>query len=141
MRVLLDTNVVMDFLVERDGFNEAKTIIAATTNQELFECIIATAVTDIAYLIRVNTNPKEDYYKIQDTIAELIKVIDILPVTKEDILDALSLRWKDFEDALQYAVAKANGCDCIITNNIKDFELDDIEILRPKEFISKYIKA
>lgn len=139
MRVLLDTNVVMDFLVERDGFDDAKKIITATTNQEMFECILATAVTDIAYLMRVNTNPKVDYYKIQDTIAELLKVIDILPVTKQDIFDALSLRWKDFEDALQYTVARTNGCDCIITNNIRDFEEKDIEVLKPSDFIEKYI--
>ena len=139
MRVLLDTNVMMDFLVERDSFDDAKKIITATTNQEMFECILATAVTDIAYLMRVNTNPKVDYYKIQDTIAELLKVIDILPVTKQDIFDALSLRWKDFEDALQYAVARSNGCDCIITNNIRDFEEKDIEVLKPSGFIEKYI--
>ena len=60
MRVLLDTNVMMDFLVERDSFDDAKKIITATTNQEMFECILATAVTDIAYLMRVNTNPKVD---------------------------------------------------------------------------------
>lgn len=59
--------------------------------------------------MRVNTNPKVDYYKIQDTIAELLKVIDILPVTKQDIFDALSLRWKD------------------------------IEVLKPSDFIEKYI--
>ena len=59
--------------------------------------------------MRVNFNPKVDYYKIQDTIAELLKVIDILPVTKQDIFDALSLRWKDFE------------------------------VLKPSDFIEKYI--
>ena len=48
---------------------------------------------------------------------------------------ALDLSWKDFEDAVQYAVAKSNNVNVIITNNMKDFEKNDISIVTPKEFL------
>lgn len=48
---------------------------------------------------------------------------------------ALDMSWNDFEDAVQYAVAKSNNVDVIITNNKKDFEKNAISIMTPEEFL------
>ncbi len=48
---------------------------------------------------------------------------------------ALDLAWNDFEDAVQYSVAKSNNVDIIITNNKKDYEKNDISIMTAKEFL------
>jgi predicted nucleic acid-binding protein len=60
----------------------------------------------------------------------------IAPVTGTTIKTALALRWKDFEDAVQYAAAREQGADCIITRNAADFENPCIPCISPAEFIS-----
>ena len=54
-------------------------------------------------------------------LSELLKIVEVLEVTSEDIQYALSLRWEDFEDAVQYSVAISYGVDCLVTNNTKDY--------------------
>lgn len=49
----------------------------------------------------------------------------------------MSLRAKDFEDAMQYFSAKEIGADCIVTRNVKDFDFAEIEVLTPHEFLEK----
>ena len=65
----------------------------------------------------------------------MLKFLTILDVGKKDIETALSLQWKDFEDAVQYAVALSNNVDFIISRNSKDFESNEIPVLSPKEFL------
>ena len=68
------------------------------------------------------------------------KKISILSVTEKDIDTAFARDWKDFEDAVQYTVAEANGVDCIITRNKGDFEEDQIPCYSPREFVEKFKK-
>lgn len=138
MKLLLDTNVVVDMLLQRVGYQDAEKILNLAIEQKTIECVTSTTVTDINYLVGKNSQPKLDSFMVQDRIRDILKILDVLSVSKEDIINALNLRWKDMEDALQYTIAKANGCDYIITNNIKDFALSDIEVLKPADFLSKY---
>lgn len=139
IRILLDTNIIVDFLLQRNNCEAAKYIIGLAVSDEAFECVTSTTITDISYLVGRYSNPKIDGYAVQEKIKDLLKIIDILSVSKADIEKALELHWKDMEDALQYAVAISNKCDCIVTNNIKDFEQHNIDILSPQDFIDKYL--
>lgn len=133
--ILLDTNVILDKFLGRDGYEEATKIIELIVKKQK-EAIIASIVPDIHFLTKKNS----DYtsFEIQDMISELIKYIKVLSVSENDIKMALKLRWKDFEDAVLYCTALSNNVDCIVTKNVKDFEDDKIEILTPKDFLSKY---
>lgn len=151
MKLLLDTNVIIDFLTEVDeNSSYAATLLSYAEVGDEDEFVSASAVTDIAYIInkamaaensrlpQAKRKSKRDIsYEVQDRIRTLYNVLHFLPVTDSDIDDALNLRWVDFEDAVQYAVAKNNGIDAIITRNIKDFKQSDIALYTPKEYIAK----
>ena len=79
--------------------------------------------------------------EVQKKLKDTLTLVEVLPVTEDNIFDAFSLEWDDFEDAIQYCVAKSNLCDCIITNNTKDFEADDLEVLSPRDFVNKYLNC
>ena len=61
-------------------------------------------------------------------------------MNNESVVFAKKLNIKDFEDALQSAMAIQSGCDCIVTRNVADFKkVADIEVFEPKEFLSKFM--
>lgn len=57
----------------------------------------------------------------------------IVPVFKRDIYEALSLHWRDYEDAVQYCAALQANCDLFVTRNTKDFTLSNIPVKTPEE--------
>ena len=67
---------------------------------------------------------------------ELTTLFTVAPVNETIIANALALRWKDFEDAVQFMVAKEKSIDCIITRNAADYEIHDIPSMSPAEFIT-----
>ena len=135
MRLLIDTNVILDYLLSRQDFSEqAKQVLELARYSTDFEFLSSSAVTDIFYHARKEL---KDSFEAQDRISDLIRFISVLNVTEQDIRTALKLRWKDFEDAVQYAVALANHVDAIITRNVRDFERTDIPVLTPGEFLSE----
>ena len=135
MRLLIDTNVILDYLLSRQGFSEqAKQVLELARYSNDFEFVSSSAVTDIFY--HANRELKNSF-EAQDRISDLIRFISVLNVTEQDIRAALKLRWKDFEDAVQYAVALANHVDAIITRNVRDFERTDIPVLTPGEFLGE----
>ena len=133
MRLLIDTNVILDYLLSRQGFSEqAKAIFDLAEYAGDFEFVSSSAVTDVFY--HVNKELK-DSFASQDKLREMMEFLSVLNVTEQDIRTALDMRWKDFEDAVQYAVALANHVDAIITRNAKDFERTEIPVLTPAEFL------
>ena len=135
MRLLIDTNVILDYLLSREGFHEqARAVFDLVKYKKDFEFVSSSAVTDIFYHLN---KALRNSFEAQDQISELIDVLSILNITEQDIRAALKLRWKDFEDAVQYAVALSNGVDAIITRNAKDFERQDIPVLTPGEFLDE----
>ena len=144
MRLLIDTNVILDVLLNRAEFGAtaAKVLELAETDSAL-EFVSASAITDIYYVIKrglqtSDTQQESTSFQAQRIVGKLREVVTILPVTDADIDYALALRWKDFEDAVQYAVALANDIDYIITRNADDFELKYIPSVSPKEFLAIY---
>ncbi len=151
MRLLVDTNVIIDFLAGSDdkSFYAAALLSYAESGDE-DEFVSASAVTDIAYIINKSAKERnrllpeekrkttrELSFEVQDKIRTLYNVLHFLPVTDQDIDDALRLRWVDFEDAVQYSVAKNNDIDAIITNNTKDYKQSEIPIYTPSEYVTK----
>lgn len=93
-------------------------------------------VINIVYICRKSAGAD----RIYDFIAFVSKFIDILTIGKEPIMEAASARHRDFENYVQYATAKHNGMDCIITRNKKYFLLPDINVFTPSEFLEKFAK-
>lgn len=138
IRILLDTNVVLDFLLKRENYAPAAKIITSPIRTGMVECLTIISISDINFLAKKDSEPRMNVFEVQDKIRELISIMDVLSVQRDDIVHALDLRWHDFEDALQYSVAVANRCNCVITNNVKDFEHPEIEVIAPQDFLAKY---
>jgi len=130
-RVLLDTNIVLDIALQRpDFYEQAKDVFNSIKQNKIVAFVSATTVTDIFYVLK---KEKLDAFKY---LKELLKIIDVLNVDKNIILNALYSGWIDFEDAVQSQVAMENNINVIVTRNIQDFQkLENIEILTPKDFI------
>jgi predicted nucleic acid-binding protein len=131
-RVLLDTNVILDFLLRREpNYGYAQDIIKEIVNGNVQGYITASMATDIFYLLQ-KTNGKTFALNSLD---DLLVILDVLTVYRDDVYSALYSGWDDFEDALQAHVAVRSGVNAIVTRNIKDYKkAKNIDILLPNDF-------
>lgn len=133
MRILIDTNVILDILLKREPFFEASygALKQAAVNDT--ECLVSiTAITDIFYLLRKGLG---DTGKAKKSLERLLQLIIIADVLALDIQAALSDSLPDFEDAVVYAVAARNKVDYILTRNTKDFEVSAVPVITPQDFL------
>jgi len=132
-RVLLDTNVVLDFLLKREpNYENARTIIKEIVNGNVQGYVTASMVTDIFYLLQ-KTNGKRFAF---NSLVDLLTILDVLTVYRDDVYSVLYSGWDDFEDALQAHVAVRSGMNAIVTRNIKDYkDAKNIDIILPHDFI------
>ncbi len=132
MKVLLDTNVVLDLLLAREPFHQdALKLFNKIESNELNGYLCATTITTIDYLISKHTNKT----KAQESISLLLELFQIAPVTKEVLKEALSMQYSDFEDAVLCKSAQLAGVEAIITRNEKDFKIAQLDIYSPSAFI------
>lgn len=148
MKLLIDTNIVLDYLEKRTDGEYAYQLFKLAEEDKQYECVSSSGVTDILYLAtkamlennkllpegkRKLRREIEEY--MRDTIEKFLNILHILEVSELDIYNAFALKWQDTEDALQYTIAKRNNIDVIITNNKKDYEESDIPLMTAKEFL------
>ena len=133
-KVLIDTNIILDIVLQRyPFFEDARQIFAKIDAGEIKGFITASSVTDIYYMSRKACGRE----KTIAFIRELVAVFDVLSVSKESIIDALDTEFKDFEDAIQYCVADINKMDMIVTRNKSDFIHSTIEVYTPNELLKR----
>ena len=136
MIVLIDTNIVLDVLLKRQPFYKDAFMVFQLADQgHVNGCLSAASMTDIFYLLRKAGHDSAGVYQIMN---ELTALFSIAPVTDVTIASALALRWKDFEDAVQFMAARKNGAECIITRNKADYELSDIPCMSATDFIAHF---
>jgi len=134
MKVLVDTNILLDVLLSRaDFFCDSRLIFEFVEQKRITGCISASAITDIFYIVKKEIKNTEAIYSV---IEKLTAIFSVAPVSETTIANSLALRWKDFEDAVQFMVAKENGAAYIITRNKADYESSDIPCMSPAEFVT-----
>ena len=130
---MIDTNIVLDVFLERDPFYDDSFAIFQLANLKRFSGFLSAAsITDIFYFVRKKWRDSEEVYQMMDRITALFSVA---PVSEKTIANALALRWKDFEDAVQYIAASENNADYIVTRNTQDFSSGHIPAVTPEQFI------
>jgi predicted nucleic acid-binding protein len=132
MKLLIDTNVILDLIFHRVGCEDSKCLFRRAEQDGSSAFITASIATDLFYIIRKETHDTERTYQIMENILKLVKV---LPVTEQDIKDAFEEKWKDFEDCVQYMVAINNRMDCIITENSQDYVNSAMPVMSPQEYL------
>ena len=116
-KVFLDTNVVLDYYLDREGFSDdAEAILAYGYNQGCSLYVSSLTCANMAYIGRKKF-PGEAIYAV---LASLFEFAEITSVDSNAVKSAVTLQAKDFEDALQYFSAKAIGVDCIVTRNVRE---------------------
>lgn len=126
MKLLIDTNVILDVLLRREPFAKAATdVLSLTRREDIREYVSASAVTDIYYIAN---RQMKDSTVVKDLLKRLLMVVSVAAVSEQEIQNALCLPWADFEDSVQYSVALLNEMDGIITRNPKDYQDANIQV-------------
>lgn len=131
-RIFIDTNVIIDVLMRREGFLASAKVLALAKKDNVSLFVSVLTMANIAYILR-KTLKGDAFYQEITKIASLLYVMDI---TTEHFQLAIKLRAKDFEDALQYYCVMSNSCDVIVTRNKKDFNFSEVNVMTPEEILS-----
>ena len=136
MKVLIDTNIVLDIAPNRKPFVEYAALLWRLAEQkEITACLSNTSITDIFYIVRKHAGQE----MARDFIADILDTFSLADIDEEGFREALGSGMNDFEDAVQYVICTRNGCDALATRNKVDFG-DRPNVLDPAELIER-IKA
>ncbi len=130
-RIFLDTNVILDFILEREGVDDAADILSLGECGDIEACVSVLTMANTAYVARKGHTPEELYVFMRD----LSEIIRTLPMTESQLKEALTCLSTDFEDVLQYACAKDNSCNVIVTRNTRHFRISSLPVLTPSDFL------
>lgn len=134
MKALIDTNVLLDIIVQREPFVKNSKRIYDLMEQGKIECFISVQSLKDIYYICGKMLGRDTPMK---TIEKLSFLFNILDVQKDDVLSTLASDMDDFEDGLLAFSSIRNGVDAIITRNENDFLETNMLIINPKD-IDKY---
>lgn len=133
-RILIDTNVLLDYLLTREPFySDAKKIIIACTEGKAKGCIAAHSISNMFYILRKDYSIKER----REVLLNLCMIFDVEGIDKEKLL--MSLRneeFSDFEDCIQMECAKAYRAEYIVTRNIDDYKSSEVKAILPNEYLA-----
>jgi predicted nucleic acid-binding protein len=133
-RVLVDTNVALDFFLKRpEFFAAADRIFQAIKNRKIVGCLSASVVTDLHYLIGRKTNEPHARKVVENVYA----TFRILAVDRRLIREALDKPMPDFEDALQAVTAVKIGVNDVVTRDKEGFSNSGLQVYSPDEFLEE----
>lgn len=133
MKLLIDTNIVLDVMLKREPFYSLSfEILGLAKRDDVEEYVSASAITDIYYLAYRQIRDKS---RVKKLMKELLMVVSVASVSKQEIENAISLEWNDFEDSVQYSVAYLQEMDGIVTRNPNDYREAEIKVWKPEELL------
>ncbi len=132
-KILIDTNVLLDYLLEREPFFEdARSVISLCVTGKIKGCIAAHSIPNMFFILRKDYNAKER----REVLSNICSIFDVEGIDKTKLLDALSNEdFSDFEDCLQMECAKSYGADFIVTRNVADYLVSEIKAIEPKDYL------
>jgi len=136
-KVLIDTNVALDYLLHRPDYSNAMIIYLMAEQNIITAFISASAITDIFYIASKELGKKVTRENIKQ---HLVPVFKLAAVTDNHIYQALDIDWSDFEDSVQYIVGESISADYIVTRNTQDFTSGSIPVVTPEDFIKQITK-
>ena len=133
MRILFDTNVILDLLLDRKPHAVAAgRLMSAVERDELAGLLCATSVTTLDYLIARAIGREQ----ARQAIRNLLRVFDVAAVTRAVLEAALEIDLPDYEDAVIHEAARGSEADGIVTRNASDFKGSAIPIFSPEELVA-----
>jgi predicted nucleic acid-binding protein len=134
VKVLLDTNIIIDVALERQPYvTNSETVLAFVEQRQIEGYISAATISDLYYIIRKQKGRNLTIEFLQ----EILIFCQIATVNQTVITMAFTTNFKDFEDAIQYSTAVVNQLDGIITRNPQDFPVVTPRIITPEQLIEE----
>lgn len=134
MKILVDTNVILDVLCNRPEFVEASSKLWKCCEVNQIEGYIsALSVPNIVYILRKELTPQ----KTQQLIQQIMMIFKVVDLKATDLKSASELNADDYEDAIQMCQASRIHADYIVTRNIRDFKESKVLALKPSELLER----
>lgn len=134
MKILIDTNVILDVLCNRKEFvDDSAMVFKLCEVKKLTGYISALSITNIVYIMRKEL----DEEKIKEVIEKLSLVFDIVDLKGDDLKKAATYNFSDYEDAVQSCQAMRIKADYIVTRNIKDYKNSKVMAIKPTELLER----
>lgn len=132
-KVLLDTDVMLDFFFDRKPFSEETSrILSLCEKEELKGFVTSVALSNMYYLLRKTAK----HEKVMASLKMLLEIVDVVTTDKATILEALNSGFKDFEDALQnFSTQNNQGIHIVITRNVKDYKTSKLSVMTPEMYL------
>lgn len=132
MKLLFDTDVLLDVLLERRPFAEpAAQLLSLAESREIAGFVSATSVTTLHYLAARAVGAKRTGSLIQ----RLLRIVEVAPVNGPVLQGALASGFVDFEDAVVAEAARQVGAEGIVTRNVKDYGRSAVPAYLPPEIL------
>jgi predicted nucleic-acid-binding protein len=129
MRLLLDTNIIVDVISEREGYTESLQLLRYCEVKLAEGFISVISIMDAMYILR-KYNTRE---VLREAMQTLIAILYTAIIQKSDITGAFAGGIDDYEDAVQANCAWRIGADYIVTRNLKDFAASAVPAISPRE--------
>lgn len=134
MKILIDTNIIIDNALEREPFwNASEQVLSLIEKGTIAGYISASTFSDLYYIIRKARG--RDWTLTY--LKQLINFCQIATVNQAAIIMAFTTNFQDFEDSIQYSTAVVNKLDAIITRNPQDFPIVTPRIITPEQLIAE----
>lgn len=132
-KILIDTDVILDFFFDRKPYSDDSTIILSLCEQKQLDGFITPVIISNTYYLLRKTARHE---KVIEKLKQLLTILHVLQMDRLVIEKALNSEFKDFEDALQnFAAINYGEIGVIITRNVKDYKKSEIGIFTPESFV------
>ena len=133
MKVLIDTNIVIDAIDIRTPFNKyAEELLLLAAGNKFSPFLTSKSICDIFYLAHRRFQNNEE---TKNLIRDLLSIYSVLDTKSQDCIEALESPTSDYEDAVMEATAKREKMDCIVSRNTQNFKDPDIPCYSPSEFL------
>lgn len=136
MKVLIDTNILLDVLCKREPFwEDALKIFRLCETRQIEGCVYALSIPNLVYVMRKELSRNQ----IEGILCTLQALFEIVDMRADDLKKAARLPVRDFEDALQCVCAKRIKASYLVTRNLKDFGESEIMAVKPSELLDRII--
>ena len=134
MKVLIDTNVVLDVLCNRQEFLEAsEKVFKLCEVNKISGYLSALSIPNILYVMRKELEPE----RTKEILDKLMLIFHVADLKTDDLKKAAELKFKDYEDAVQSVCASRIHADYIVTRNIRDFTASKVTAIKPSELLER----
>jgi predicted nucleic acid-binding protein len=134
MRVLFDTDLVLDLVLDREPFADAAAaVFTLHENGRIRGYISGITMVNVFYL----TRKSKGISGARKAVEELLATLSVCPLDQLVLENAHRLTFTDYEDAVQHACATASGLDAIVTRNLADYKNATLPVFSPADFLNQ----